>query len=163
METIDNINDLLGDDFKQTVGSGAKLRIAASCFSIYAYEALKKEWNEVDEVEFVFTSPTFVHGETTDRLPKERREFFIPKLERERSLYGTEFEIQLRNKLSQRGIARESAEWIRSKVTFRSNATKSPPRLRERRSHTVLHSSDPAKPTPTSGLSERDSPQTFPR
>lgn len=43
---------------------------------------------------------TFVHGKATDKLPKERREFFIPKLERERSLYGTEFEIQLRNKLT---------------------------------------------------------------
>jgi hypothetical protein len=125
MEIIDNVNDLLGEDLKKGIGPGAKLRIAASCFSIYAYEALKKELEEVDAVEFVFTSPTFVHGETTDKLPKERREFFIPKLERERSLYGTEFEIQLRNKLSQRAIARECAEWIRSKVTFRSNATKS--------------------------------------
>lgn len=67
----------------------------------------------VDAVEFIFTSPTFVHGEATDKLPKERREFFIPKLERERSLYGTEFEIQLRNKLTQRAGARECADWIR--------------------------------------------------
>lgn len=125
MEIIDNINDLLGDSLKQTVGPGAKLKIAASCFSIYAYEALKEELEEVDEVQFVFTSPTFVHGEATDKLPKERREFFIPKLERERSLYGTEFEIKLRNKLTQRAIARECADWIRQKVTFRSNSTKS--------------------------------------
>ncbi len=125
METIDNVNDLLGDDLKRTVASGAKLRIAASCFSIYAYEALKEELEQVEEVEFIFTSPTFVQGEATDKLPKERREFFIPKLERERSLYGTEFEIQLRNKLTQRAIARECAEWIRDKATFRSNATKS--------------------------------------
>lgn len=124
MKIIDNINDLLGDDLRETVGSGAKLQIAASCFSIYAYEALKEELERVDAVEFIFTSPTFVHGEATDKLPKERREFFIPKLERERSLYGTEFEIQLRNKLTQRAIARECADWIRRKVTFRSNATK---------------------------------------
>lgn len=125
MEIIDNINDLLGDSLKQTVGPGAKVKIAASCFSIYAYEALKEELEAVEEVQFVFTSPTFVHGEATDKLPKERREFFIPKLERERSLYGTEFEIKLRNKLTQRAIARECAEWIRQKVTFRSNSTKS--------------------------------------
>jgi SNF2 family DNA or RNA helicase len=125
METIDNVNHLLGDDLKQTVRPGAKLRIAASCFSIYAYEALREELQAVDAVEFIFTSPTFVHGKATDKLPKERREFFIPKLERERSLYGTEFEIQLRNKLTQRAIARECAEWIREKATFRSNATKS--------------------------------------
>ena len=125
METIDNITSLLGDDLKRTVTPGAKLKIAASCFSIYAFEALKVELEQVESVEFIFTSPTFVQGQATDKLPKEKREFFIPKLERERSLYGTEFEIQLRNMLTQRAIARECADWIRRKVTFRSNATKS--------------------------------------
>jgi SNF2 family DNA or RNA helicase len=125
MELIDNITRLLGDDLKHTITPGAKLKIAASCFSIYAYEALKAELEQVESVEFIFTSPTFVQGQATDKLPKERREFFIPKLERERSLYGTEFEIQLRNQLTQRAIARECADWIRRKACFRSNATKS--------------------------------------
>lgn len=124
MELIDNVNSFLGDSLKKTLCPGSRVRIAASCFSIYAYEALKEELQQVDEVQFIFTSPTFVHGEATDKLPKERREFFIPKLERERSLYGTEFEIKLRNKLTQRAIARECADWIRQKVTFRSNSTK---------------------------------------
>src|SRR5690625_4505230 len=125
MDTIDNINSLLGDSLKQTLKPGTRLRVAASCFSMFAYEALKEELEKVDSVEFIFTSPTFAHGQSTDKLPKERREFFIPKLERERSLYGTEFEIQLRNKLTQRAIARECAEWIRRKVRFQSNATRS--------------------------------------
>ena len=115
----------MGDSLKQTLKPNGKLQIAASCFSVFAYEALKEELEKVESVEFIFTSPTFVQGEATDKLPKEKREFFIPKLERERSLYGTEFEIQLRNKLTQRAIARECADWIRRKVTFRSNATKS--------------------------------------
>lgn len=126
METIDNLNSLLGDSLKESLQPGGKLKVAASCFSMFAYEALKEELEKLDSVEFIFTSPTFAHGESTDKIRKERREFFIPKLERERSLYGTEFEIQLRNKLTQRAIARECAEWIRQKVTFRSNATKSP-------------------------------------
>jgi len=126
METIDNLNSLLGDSLKETLHPGGKLQIAASCFSMFAYEALKEELERVESVEFIFTSPTFAHGQATDKLPKERREFFIPKLERERSLYGTEFEIQLRNKLTQRAIARECSDWIRRKATFRSNATKSP-------------------------------------
>ncbi len=125
METIDNLNSLLGDSLKQTLKPKGKLQIAASCFSVFAYEALKEELEKVESVEFIFTSPTFVNGLATDKLPKEKREFFIPKLERERSLYGTEFEIKLRNKLTQRAIARECADWIRRKVTFRSNATKS--------------------------------------
>jgi hypothetical protein len=40
MEVIDNINNLLGDDLKRAMATGAKVRIAASCFSIYAFEAL---------------------------------------------------------------------------------------------------------------------------
>ena len=55
MEIIDNINKLLGDDLKSTITSDSKLKIAASCFSIYAYEALKKELSKIDSLEFVFT------------------------------------------------------------------------------------------------------------
>jgi hypothetical protein len=107
METIKNFNYLLGDSLKQTLRHGAKLQVAASCFSMFAYEALKKELQKVDSEEFIFTLPAFAHGQSTDNLPKEHREFFIPKLERERSLYGIEFEIQLLNKLTQRGVDRE--------------------------------------------------------
>ncbi|MDK2751826.1 MAG: DEAD/DEAH box helicase family protein, partial [Halomonas meridiana] len=121
-----NINRLLGDDLKATVTPGARLKIAASCFSIYAFEALKKERSGVDSLQFIFTAPTFVPNEVTDRLKKERREFFIPKSQRESGLYGTEFEIQLRNKLTQRAVARECAQWIRQKARFRSNKTKAP-------------------------------------
>tara|TARA_B100001059_G_scaffold236780_1_gene290269 strand:+ start:9 stop:3281 length:3273 start_codon:yes stop_codon:yes gene_type:complete len=126
MEMIDNINRLLGDDLKATITPGARLKIAASCFSIYAFEALKKELSGVESLQFIFTAPTFVPNEVTDRLKKERREFFIPKSQRESGLYGTEFEIQLRNKLTQRAVARECAQWIRQKAKFRSNKTKAP-------------------------------------
>ncbi|MBT6079546.1 MAG: DEAD/DEAH box helicase family protein, partial [Gammaproteobacteria bacterium] len=126
MKILDNINSLLGDDLKATVVAGSKLKIAASCFSIYAYEALKSELSKVESFEFIFTAPTFVPTEVTDKLRKERREFFIPKLNREHSLYGSEFEIQLRNKLTQRAIARECADWIRNKATFKSNRSKAP-------------------------------------
>lgn len=123
MEIIDNINRLLGEDLRRTITPGARLRVAASTFSIYAFEALKDELTDLESLEFIFTSPTFVAGEATDRARKERREFFIPQARRESSLYGSEFEIRLRNKLNQRAIARECAEWIKSKVTFRSNKT----------------------------------------
>ena len=121
MEIIDNISRLLGDSLKQTVQPGSKLRIAASCFSIYAFEALKAELEQIDSLEFIFTSPTFVPGEATDKVKKEHREFHIPKLERERSLYGSEFEVRLRNELTQRAIAKDCADWIRAKAIFRSN------------------------------------------
>lgn len=126
MELIDNINNLLGDNLKTSVIPGAKLKIAASCFSIYAYEALKGELERVESLEFIFTSPTFVESEVTDRIRKEQREFHIPNEERERSFYGSEFEIQLKNKLTQKAIAKECADWIVRKAKFRSNKTKAP-------------------------------------
>lgn len=126
MKIIDNINTLLGDDLKASLKKGDRLKIAASCFSIYAYEALKDELSKVDALDFIFTAPTFVANEVTDKMRKERREFFIPKAHREHSLYGSEFEIQLRNKLTQRAIARDCAKWMRKKASFKSNKTKAP-------------------------------------
>lgn len=126
MQILDNINTLWGDDLKRMLKPGAKLKIAASCFSIYAYEALKKELEKIESLEFIFTAPTFVPNEATDKTSKERREFYIPKQERERSLYGSEFEIQLKNKLTRRAIAKECSDWMRRKAKFRSNATKAP-------------------------------------
>lgn len=126
MKIIDNSSQLLGDDLKGTMSRGSRLKIAASCFSIYAFEALKAELSKVDSLQFIFTAPTFVPTDVTDRLRKERREFFIPKASRESGLYGTEFEIQLRNKLTQRAVARECAAWIRKKAKFKSNTSKAP-------------------------------------
>ena len=126
MKLIDNINELLGNDLKTTIKPGAKLKIAASCFSIYAFEALKRELETVESFDFIFTAPTFAAEDVTDAAKKERREFHIPKSDRERDLYGTEFEVQLKNKLTQRAIARECADWLRRKASFRSNRAAAP-------------------------------------
>ncbi len=126
MEFIDNVGRLLGDELKKSLTRGSKLKIAAACFSIYAFESLKRELANIDSMEFIFTSPTFIPAESTDNFKKERREFHIPKAQREKSFYGTEFEIQLKNKLTQRAIAKECADWIRRKASFRSNRGKAP-------------------------------------
>lgn len=119
MKVIDNINTLLKDDLEKTITPSSKVSIAASYFSIYAYQELKKQLESVNELNFIFTSPSF----TTEKAKKEKREFYIPRLNREKSLYGTEFEIKLRNELTQKAIAKECADWVRRKVTFKSNTT----------------------------------------
>lgn len=119
MEIINNVEKFLGDDLKNTLKKNSKVSIAASCFSIYAYESLKKELEQINELRFIFNSPTFIK----DKIEKEKREFYIPKLNRERSLYGTEFEIKLKNELTQKAIAKECSNWIKEKVTFKSNKT----------------------------------------
>ncbi len=114
---INNITERVVDDLRQRLSAHSRISIAAASFSIYAYEALKAELEQIDELRFIFTSPTFIK----DKAKKEKREFYIPKLNRERNLYGTDFEIRLRNQLSQKAIAKECADWIRRKVKFRSN------------------------------------------
>lgn len=116
---IDNKNKKLRDDLALEIKEGSKISIAAACFSIYAYQELKDQLSSISDLRFIFTYPTF----TTEKTRKEKREFYIPRLNRERSLYGTEFEVKLRNELTQKAIAKECAEWIRKKVTFRSNIT----------------------------------------
>lgn len=119
MKIIDNINSTVKSNLQTDIHKGSKLSIAAACFSIYAYQELKKQLEMIDELRFIFTSPTFI----TEKTPKTQREFYIPRISRERSLYGTEFEVKLRNELTQKAIAKECADWIRKKVTFKSNVT----------------------------------------
>ncbi|MEZ4776595.1 MAG: helicase-related protein [Bacteroidia bacterium] len=117
MKLIDNVNSRLGDDLKASIKRGSKLSIAASSFSIYAYEALKKELEKIEELRFIFSSPTFVE----ENLKKEVPKFFIPHLFKEVDLCGGEFELRLKNQLNQRSIAKECSKWVNEKVTFKSN------------------------------------------
>ena len=119
MKIFNNITDIAKDDMEKTIKPNSKISIAAACFSIYAYSALKKELESIDEFRFIFTSPTFIK----EKNEKQKREFYIPRLKREQSLYGTEFEIKLKNEMTQKAISQECADWIRKKAHFKSNTT----------------------------------------
>lgn len=95
--------------------------ISAS-FTLFAFEELKKELSNIDEFRFVFTEPTFV----TKR--QEMKEFYIDK---NKNIFGTEFEIKLRNEMTQSSIAKECANWINDKAKFKSFKERNPayPRL----------------------------------
>ena len=132
MEIFDNKTKVVRDDLIQMIRSGSRISIAAACFSIYAYQELAAQLERCEELRFIFTSPTFI----AEKTKKERKEFYIPRLQREKSLYGTEFEVRLRNELKQKAVARECAEWIRQKVRFKSNTT------REGMNHVMLVEND---------------------
>lgn len=119
VKVFNNVTEIVRNDMVSTISKGSKISIAAACFSMYAYKELKKQLESVEECRFIFTSPTFV----TEKAEKQKREFYIPRLNRENSLYGTEFEIKLRNEMTQKAIAKECADWIKRKVTFKSNTT----------------------------------------
>ncbi len=116
---IDNVNQTLRDDLMSTIRSGSRVSVAAASFSIYAFQELREQLSSIDELRFIFTSPSFI----TEKADKQRREFYIPRLNRERDLFGSEFEIRLRNELSLKAVAKECADWIRRKACFKSNRT----------------------------------------
>ncbi len=152
MRIVDNITTLLGDDMKSELSGADRLSVAAAVFSIYAFDSLKAQLNEISEFRFIFTSPAFVANGSVDRMQKERRQFFIPKEASEESVSGNQFEIQLRNKMTQRAVARECADWIRRKARFKSNATSAP---MQQFAHVAKHSLDTAY-MPLSGFTSVD-------
>ena len=119
MKIFNNVTEIVRDDLRTTIKKNSRVSIAAACFSMYAYQELKKQLEQIEDFRFIFTSPTFIK----EKSEKQKREFYIPRLNRENSLYGTEFEIKLRNEMTQRAIAKECAEWIRKKAVFKSNIT----------------------------------------
>ena len=120
MEVFNNTTKVVKDDLIKTIKKGSRVSVAAACFSIYAFQELKEQLESCEEMRFIFTSPTFV----AEKSPKEKREFYIPRLMREKSLYGTEFEVRLRNELKQKAVAKECADWIRKKGCFKTNTTR---------------------------------------
>ena len=117
MTIIDNVKLKLGDELKTELDVSSKIKLCAAYFSIYAFSELKKELSKIQEFSFLFNSPTFFQdsGET-----KKYKEFYIPPHIRERTVAGGEFEIKLRNSLSQKAIAKECREWIEKKCTFKT-------------------------------------------
>ncbi len=113
---FDNRAKIVKDDLVANIAAGDRVAIAASVFSMYAYQELASQLECIDELRFVFTSQTF----TKQRPAREKREFYIPRLSREQGLCGTDFEIKLRNELTQKAVATECADWIRRKARFRS-------------------------------------------
>ena len=113
MDFIDNVNVTLKDDLALELQKGSMLSIVAADFSMYAFEALRKELSEIEELRFIFTDPTFIQKENSK---KEKREFYIPKINRERRIYGTEFEVKLRNELNQKAIAKNVLSGLRRRL-----------------------------------------------
>lgn len=116
---FNNKTQKVGDDLKETLEKGSKISIAAAIFSIYGFESLKKELKNIDELRFIFTDPTFIETEKNNRQEKM---FEILANDRKKSIGGSRFEINLKNELKGKAIAKECRKWIEEKVKFKTNA-----------------------------------------
>lgn len=118
LQFFDNKAYKVGDDLKGTIKKNSKLQIAAGLFSIYGFQVLKDELKQIDSLKFIFTDPTFVE---TDKKKREQRQFQLNPSSIQKSISGTEFEINLKNELKGKGIAKECKKWIEQKVQFKTN------------------------------------------
>ncbi len=106
------------DELRDYIHKGSKLSVISAYFTIYAYAELRKELARIDGMRFIFTKPSFTKSK--DEL---QREFYIQHNVAYRTpqpISGNEFELKLRNKLTQSAIAKECADWIRNKVKVKS-------------------------------------------
>lgn len=95
-------------DFLRTkIQGGSKLSIVSAYFTIYAYEALKAELDQIDHLDFLFGEPSFIN--MLDPSKTEKKAFII-------DASG----LELANKLQQKRIAKECADWIERKVDIKS-------------------------------------------
>jgi len=119
IESFNNKTEKVGDDLKKMITAGSKIDMAAGIFSIYGYEALKKELNKINQLRFIFTDPTFIE---LDKNKREQKQFQINSNNRKKSISGSAFEIDLKNELKGKAIAQECKKWIEAKVSFKTNA-----------------------------------------
>lgn len=118
MKSLSNIGaERLGDALGEAIDDGSRLSIISSYFTVFAYGELKEELSKIDGVRFMFSEPTFVKRMADS---KEPREFEVARRSREVGIGGSGLELTLRNNLNQRALARECAEWVRSKGLFKS-------------------------------------------
>lgn len=113
------------DELRLGLRPGAKLSVISAYFTIYAYEALKKELSCIEEMRFIFTTPSYIKQKSDFQ-----REFYIAHREMGNCLSGNDFELKLRNKLTQSAIAKECAEWLRQKVRIKSYRETNPAQMR---------------------------------
>ncbi|MEG2072662.1 MAG: helicase-related protein [Oscillospiraceae bacterium] len=102
-------------ELKEALQKGSRLSVVSAYFTIYAFAEMKKELSKVASARFLFTDPSFAgeHKEVS-------RAFLIESTPSPQTVAGNEFEIRLRNEMKQAAIARECAQWLRTKAEIKS-------------------------------------------
>lgn len=118
IQNFNNKTNKVGDDLKKSIKSGSKLKMAASIFTIYGFESLKKELKKIEKLDFIFTDPTFIQE---DKRNREQKQFLLNSNKRQRAIGGSDFEIHLKNELKGKAIAKECKKWIEKKARFKTN------------------------------------------
>ena len=110
-KSLDNKTNFVYSELEESIKKGSKLSVVSALFSMYAYDALKKDLDKIDNMRFIYTKPSFIKDNS-----KEAREYYIDN----NSIFGNEYEIKLKNEMTQESISREFSNWIQEKVDIKS-------------------------------------------
>ena len=97
----------VGEFLKEKIRTDARLSFVSAYFTIYAFEALKQQLLNIDHLDFLFGEPKFIR--TLDPDKTDKKNFRI-----------VDEQLELGKRLQQKQLAKECADWIRSKVDIRS-------------------------------------------
>ena len=112
---IDNKNqNTVFNELNQYVNFNSRLSVISGYFSIYAYYKLKDKFEQIDNMRFIFTVPSFIKNKDNT----ETREYKISQTEQ--GIFGNEYELKLKNEMTQSAITLKCAEWIKNKVEVKS-------------------------------------------
>ena len=115
MPEFKTLNNQLGEtvykELEKHIRKGSKVSTISAYFTMYVYSALKKELDKIDEMRFIFTTPSF-----SKNKDKEAREYEIVN----NNIFGNEFELKLRNEMTQSAVAKDCAKWLKDKVEIKS-------------------------------------------
>ena len=92
---------------RDKIRDGSDLSVVSAYFTIYAWDAFQSELSKIDHMRFLFGEPRFIRALDPDRTDKKSF-----KIEDEG--------LQLANRLEQKRVARECAQWLSEKAEIRS-------------------------------------------
>jgi len=114
-KTLNNKNqETVYNELNEYIKFNSRLSVISGYFSIYAYHQMKEKLNNIDNMRFIFTEPSFIKNKDNT----ETREYEINKTEK--GIFGNEYELKLKNEMTQSAVTRECAEWIEKKVEVKS-------------------------------------------
>jgi hypothetical protein len=97
----------VADFLKSKIQPTSNLSVVSAYFTIYAYDALKIYLESIDRLNFLFGEPSFINR--LDPAKAEKKAFVIDGAG-----------LDLVNKLQQKRVAKECADWIERKVEIRT-------------------------------------------
>jgi hypothetical protein len=102
-----HIRGKVADFLIEKLTKNSQLSVVSAYFTIYAYDALAKQLDQIDHLKFLFGEPRFIAS-----LDPEKTDKKAFKIEDEG--------LELANRLHQKEIAHRCAKWLRDKVEIRS-------------------------------------------